>query len=700
MTSDNAETLGRQDEAYAYRAFISYSHRDKKLAQWLHREVESYRIPAKLIGKVTGVGAVPRRLRPIFRDREELPASGDLSAELSNALRQSMFLVVICSPASAKSRWVNEEIIQFKRVHGDARVLAVVADGEPYASDSDVPGAHDSECFPQALRFRMGANGKLSKVRAEPIAADIRREADGYRLATQKLIAGLTGLKLDELVRRETQRRIAQITTVAVGAMMGMVVTGGLAFYANSLRIEANNQRTIAQHEAAAARAASDYLVGTFELSNPAVENPRTITAMTILDRSAQRARRELADQPAIQARLLATLGRAYNNLGLFAQTQGAIEASMPAIERSGPEGAEALLVLSDTYSRQGAMDKGLEAVRHAKALIGPLTPSTAVLHARSELAEGKLLISGAKVKDGIAAFDRALADYRIAADRPPGAVAAVLNNRGLLLSDDGQFAAADASLTQSLQLFQTELGANHVSTGKAWFALAQNSFNAGQLAKARTQIANALRIERAVLDPDNATLADTLSMQGQIYQGLRMLPEAERSLREAIAIYRKAFKGPHYLIGIAEVYLGLVQSQRGDTAGALATLDDAKHNYDVSYGKIHPNHGDLLVNRAKVLAHANRMGEARRSCEAGLAILRQTMGPDASFTKSSAADCRALAPPKPTPVATPPAPQPAAPSSAKPAAAAPATTTTATAAPAAGGKAPATGGPQSAPAR
>src|SRR4051812_28366232 len=114
MTPETADPLSRQDEAYAYRAFISYSHRDKQLARRLHRELESYRIPAKLVGKVTGVGVVPRRLRPIFRDREELPASGDLSAELSEALRQSRFLVVICSPASAKSRWVNEEILQFK----------------------------------------------------------------------------------------------------------------------------------------------------------------------------------------------------------------------------------------------------------------------------------------------------------------------------------------------------------------------------------------------------------------------------------------------------------------------------------------------------------------------------------------------------------------------------------------------------------
>lgn len=650
MTPDDAEPLDRQDGAYAYRAFISYSHRDKDLAQRLHRDVESYRIPSKLVGRVTGVGKVPRRLRPIFRDREELPASGDLSAELSRALSQSQFLVVICSPAAAKSRWVNEEILQFKRVHGDDRVLALVADGEPHASS--MPGTEHRECFPVALRYRIGADGQLSDIPAEPIAADVRREADGPRLATQKLIAGLTGLRLDALVQRETQRRIAQATAVAAGAVIGMVITGGLAFYANSLRIEANAQRTIAQHEAAAAQAASDYLVGTFELSNPATENPRTITALTILGRSADRARRELADQPAIQARLLATLGRAYNNLGLMGEAQTAFESAMPEINKAGPDGAEAMLVLAMTYANQGSLEKALGAVRHAESLLGPNPRENASLRAKAALSEGRILTSASKVKEGVAAFDRALAYYRAADDAPEGALARVLNNRGLLLSDDGQYAAAEASLVEALTLCQQELGPNHLSTGQAWFSLAQNSFNAGDLPKAQVRIANALRIERAVLDADNPILGDTLSMQGQIQQGLGQYEEGERSLREAVAIYRNAFDGPHYLIGIAEVYLGLIESQRGFTTAALATFDDAKRNYDASYGKTHPNHGDLLVNRAKVLAKAGRMGEARSSCEAGMAILRDTLGAEASFTKQMAAECRALAAPKPTRVA------------------------------------------------
>jgi hypothetical protein len=80
-------------------------------AAWAHRALEGYAVPRKLVGTVTALGAVPRRLSPIFRDRDELPASGNLGDELTGALAASRCLVVICSPAAAKSRWVAEEIL-------------------------------------------------------------------------------------------------------------------------------------------------------------------------------------------------------------------------------------------------------------------------------------------------------------------------------------------------------------------------------------------------------------------------------------------------------------------------------------------------------------------------------------------------------------------------------------------------------------
>ena len=99
--------------AFRYRAFISYSHQDKAWADWLHRSLESYRIPQRLVGQETAAGIVPRRLLPIFRDRDELASATDLGRKVNEALSESANLVVICSPHSATSHWVNEEVLAF-----------------------------------------------------------------------------------------------------------------------------------------------------------------------------------------------------------------------------------------------------------------------------------------------------------------------------------------------------------------------------------------------------------------------------------------------------------------------------------------------------------------------------------------------------------------------------------------------------------
>ena len=213
-----------------YRAFLSYSHRDAKWAQWLHRQLESYRPPKKLVGVSTARGPVPKRLTPVFRDREELASATDLGSVITEALQQSACQIVICSPPAAKSRWVNEEILAFKRLGREDRIFCLIIAGEPNATDQ--PGAVVEECFPPALRFRLGADGQLSDVRTEPIAADARHGKDGRNAAKLKLIAGVLGVGYDALRRREQQRRNRRLFALTCSALAGMVVTSGLAGYA------------------------------------------------------------------------------------------------------------------------------------------------------------------------------------------------------------------------------------------------------------------------------------------------------------------------------------------------------------------------------------------------------------------------------------------------------------------------------------
>ena len=228
-----------------YYAFLSYSHRDKELADWLHRELEKFRVPHALAGKLTANGVVPRRLTPIFRDQHDLSAGDDLAVEIEAALAASQFLVVLCSPTAAKSRWTNLEIESFKRTRPEGCVLAAVVAGEPFASDT--PARPDEECFPPALRYKYDRRGHRTAKRAEPLAADFREGGEGKRLALLKLVAGMLGVGLDELVQREQTGRQRRLAWLAAASLAGMAVTSTLAITAVQARNEARDQRREAE---------------------------------------------------------------------------------------------------------------------------------------------------------------------------------------------------------------------------------------------------------------------------------------------------------------------------------------------------------------------------------------------------------------------------------------------------------------------
>jgi tetratricopeptide (TPR) repeat protein len=248
------------DDGPRYWAFLSYSHSDRAWAHWLHHALETWTVPARLIGHPTAAGPAPRRFKPIFRDRAELAANADLKARVQIGLERSAWLIVICSPAAARSPWVRDEILTFKALHGEARVLAVIVGGEPFASAS--PAREQEECFPAALRFRLGVDGGVGAEAAEPIAADLRAKGDGRRLARLKLLAGMLGVGLDELVRRDAQRRQREMMALTATSLVGAVAMGALAASALVARDEARHQRAQAETRRAQAEGLVDFMLG------------------------------------------------------------------------------------------------------------------------------------------------------------------------------------------------------------------------------------------------------------------------------------------------------------------------------------------------------------------------------------------------------------------------------------------------------
>lgn len=225
---------------FGYKAFISYSHADKAWAEWLLKSLESYRVPSNLVGRRTDFGLIPARLAPIFRDRDELPAAHRLTDRLFEALRASEFLIVLCSPRAAQSKLVNREIVEFKKTHGDGRVLCMILDGVPFADDPA------EECFPEALLHSFTADGRRGGLSAEGLAADFREEGDGKHMGLLKLVAGIIGVGLNDLVRRDQQRRQRNMIAVAAASVIGMSVMGTLTYEASKARETASAARDLA----------------------------------------------------------------------------------------------------------------------------------------------------------------------------------------------------------------------------------------------------------------------------------------------------------------------------------------------------------------------------------------------------------------------------------------------------------------------
>lgn len=199
--------------ATPYRAFISYSHTDASFAHWLHRRLENFRLADR-----------DDALRPIFIDHAELVAGGDLTAQVRDALTKSEALIVVASPAARASRWVAQEIALFREHHPDRPVLVALYQGEPAAA------------FPEALLAHAGTA-------VEPLAADFRRKQDGRRLALLKIVAGLTSVPLDRLVRRDGQARQRRVMAITALAATIILILAALLLTASRARADAERRR-------------------------------------------------------------------------------------------------------------------------------------------------------------------------------------------------------------------------------------------------------------------------------------------------------------------------------------------------------------------------------------------------------------------------------------------------------------------------
>lgn len=239
-------------ENWKYTAFISYRHGgvDEYVAKTLHTMLESYRVPSRLVSK-TGKKKVGR----IFRDVDELPSSSSLYNNIEEALSESEFLIVICTPRLKESKWCMREIELFKQMRGSDSIIAVLAQGEPQDS------------FPYEITHRL-VNGE--EIEVEPLAADVRgttqtEQKKKIKLEKLRILAAMLHCEFDQLRQRDRQKKM-QRAMVAGGVGLAVICTFlGQTMYEN-IKLQKQVRKT---------QSAQSYLLAEYSDNALSADNPK-----------------------------------------------------------------------------------------------------------------------------------------------------------------------------------------------------------------------------------------------------------------------------------------------------------------------------------------------------------------------------------------------------------------------------------------
>ena len=563
--SDSAEGGGVARsplEPSRYFAFISYSHRDKAWAVWLHRALETWRVPRRLAGQRTPAGVIPTRLLPIFRDRDELASAADLGSKVNEALARSANLIVICSPHAAASRWVNAEVLAYKRLGHAGRIFCLIIDGQSNASAR--PGHETEECFVPALRYAVGPDGELTRDPAEPLAADARPGKDGRGNAKLKLIAGMLGVGFDALKRRELQRRNRRLAVAAGLATVALVGTTILAISAVIARHDAERRQKQAEELV-------DFMLGDL---NDKLGEVHRLDIMQAVDDKSMAYFLSLPTKDVTDA-ALAQRVTALEKIGSVRMDQGQIPLALDSYRAASTLADDLVQRAPDDIARRAAYADSLKWVGQAYWFKSDLTAALANFRQASALLEKVVAVA-----PNDAEYAAKLAYARTDLGH-------VLEARGELNSARAEYSATQViyerlAHRQPAKLeWQQLLGDAHNNLGKV--ALEQGKLDE---ALAHYRVDQSIKSTLAAHDPtnhdaqdnlvrSNAILGRALALCGQLESAVHYVGEAVTAAKALVA-FDPSDTGWQEYLGLYSQELGGLLRQRGQLEAATEADGEA----------------------------------------------------------------------------------------------------------------------------
>ncbi len=401
------------------------------------------------------------------------------------------------------------------------------------------------------------------------LAADIRRH-----LADEPVLAGPPGVRyrFGKFARR--YRAGVSVAVVLLVALVGFAVT--MTFQAGRIareRDRANRETVRAVRAAETSERTSEFLVRLFETSDPREAKGDSVTAQEVLHRGAERVRTELADEPAVQATMLRTIGRVYTSLGLFEDARPLLEEAVELNRRHPGEEdlelASSALELASLYSWVDRDEEGEPLAREALAIREQVT------------------------------------------DADPRAMAQSLRVLGSILQHQGRYDEAEEAHTRGLRILEAALGPDHPEIASVAHNLAIVHYFESELDEAEALYKRAIRIEAEAHGEENHRLATSLHTLAILYQDQGRIDEALELEQRSLAIRERVLGPDHYHTALSLTTLGNLYRSAGRPADAEAPIRRALAIAEPSLG---PGHGEVGWMRrclARTLVDLGRVEEA-----------------------------------------------------------------------------------------
>jgi non-specific serine/threonine protein kinase/serine/threonine-protein kinase len=472
------------------------------------------------------------------------------------------------------------------------------------------------------------------------LVADVRRH-----LANEPILARPSGA----LARTAKWARRNPTKSVAGGiAALAMVAISAVGLIAVEKAREAEDQKSIAQANAALARQRADELVASNELLAEQTEAARRNAqeaetqkrmAQENADQAAKRAD-ELQQVSAFQAEQLSGVDAAAMGLTIHSMV---LERARAAGERAGREPT----VLEE---EQAELEKLLAGANFTDLALAVLDKEVfeGALKALEDfeeqpLVQAQLLQTVATTLQELGLLERALEPQERALKirrrelgNERSDTLASINNLGLLFYVQGKLDEAEPLLREALEGSRRTLGDEHPNTLARISNLATLSIEQGKHDEAEPLIREALEGYRRTLGDEHAETLISISILGSLLSSQGKMDEAEPLVREALKGQRRTLGDEHSdTLGSINL-LGKMLGTRDRLSEAEPLLREVLDVHRRKLGDEHPDTLTSITNLGFLLCTQGRFDEAEPLLREALEGCRRTLGDEHPSTLGS----------------------------------------------------------------